>query len=486
MAKAIDWNEVGAEAAIAAIVIALAQSLNGTRSVVIQVDNRTASTMKLISSHHVHGGFGEPPDDIPPHTASLFSSQNIGGSVGTGTEGSCSYLADGVQFDVFWDNPFFGSNNASQQYSGAEEARFQMSPAFAGVGNTGAHSRYQIFDRPLADFRSPLYRGNPSLIQGRFNADLGHGNYELIVPLQSGGIAAYFRLNNEPGRPWQASAVFGQSVGPVEAVSMIQSHFGDPGNLEVVARVRDTLQFFFRDSGPQFIWNGPFPIRPDQRLINDADGNPVLIQSRNGHTGNFELITPLAHGGLAHYFRDNDAADFPWHGPTIILAPDRHFEAVTMIESSIGGSNLEVVAQSGQQFFFFFRTNPEDNFQWHGPFPLVLGGQDFVGGGGNLALIQSRFGSNGINFELVGIVASLFGGQGPMFHAFRNNDVPDMPWTVTGKFGEGITEEALTMIQTDIGTPGNLEVIARLTNGGLAFTFRDSGPEFKWNGPFIM
>jgi hypothetical protein len=42
------------------------------------------------------------------------------------------------------------------------------------------------------------------------------------------------------------------------------------------------------------------------------------------------------------------------------------------------------------------------------------------------------------------------------------------------------------MIQTDIGTPGNLEVIARLTNGGLAFTFRDSGPEFKWNGPFIM
>jgi hypothetical protein len=73
-----------------------------------------------------------------------------------------------------------------------------------------------------------------------------------------------------------------------------------------------------------------------------------------------------------------------------------------------------------------------------------------------------------------------------MFHAFRNNDLPDMPWTETGKFGEGITEEALTMIQTDIGTPGNLEVIARLTNGGLAFTFRDSGPEFKWNGPFIM
>ncbi|MFD0529673.1 hypothetical protein ACFQ1I_27105 [Kitasatospora arboriphila] len=39
---------------------------------------------------------------------------------------------------------------------------------------------------------------------------------------------------------------------------MIQSNFGSPGNLELIARVRDTLQFFWRDSGPAFHWNGPW------------------------------------------------------------------------------------------------------------------------------------------------------------------------------------------------------------------------------------
>ncbi len=39
---------------------------------------------------------------------------------------------------------------------------------------------------------------------------------------------------------------------------MIQSNFGTPGNLEVIARVGDRLVSFFRDSGPAFNWNGPF------------------------------------------------------------------------------------------------------------------------------------------------------------------------------------------------------------------------------------
>lgn len=485
MAQNIDWNEVGAEAAIAAIVISVAAALNGSRSVVIQVDNRTDKTLKLVSSHHVHGGFAELPDDIPPHTASVFSSQNIGGSVATGTEGSCSYLADGVQFDVFWDDPFIGSNSASESYAGDNAARFAMSDAAIGVGNTGAHARFQVFDRPIADFRSPRYCANPALIQGKFNEDKGHGNFEMLVPLQAGGIAAYFRLNNEPGLPWQQSAVFGQSLGVVDAVSMIQSSFGDPGNLEVVARVRDTLQFFFRDSGPQFSWRGPFPLRPDGRLINRASGTPVLLQSRSGHFGNFELICPLVDGGIAHYWRDNDSAELQWHGPSTVLAPERHFEAVTMIQSSFGnGQNLELVAQSGQELFFFWRSNPEDHFQWHGPLQIVLEGQDFPGPGGNLALVEGNFGSKGTNFELLGIVASLLGGQGPIFHAFRNNDLAEMPWAVTAKFGESLREGAIAMIESNFGSPGTLEVAIRLESGGLAWAWRD--PNSIWHGPFVM
>ena len=54
------------------------------------------------------------------------------------------------------------------------------------------------------------------------------------------------------------------------------------------------LQFFWRDSGPAFNWNGP------GQIATGLAGNPVLIQSRFGAQGNFELVAPLASGGLAH------------------------------------------------------------------------------------------------------------------------------------------------------------------------------------------
>jgi hypothetical protein len=489
MAKSFDLQDAGAVAGIAALALALEQALNQPRSVILQVDNRTNLPMKLISQHHVHGGFSEAPADIPPNTASLFSSQSVGGSFLTGTEGSCSYLIDGVQLDVFWDNPFVGSNSCDAKYGGDRAAQYRVDHT-CGVGNTGAHNHYTISARALADFKSQLYIGNPSLIQGKFNADLGHGNFELVVPLASGGLAAYFRENNVPGLPWETSAIFGQSVGRVDAVSMIQSNFGDPGDLEVVARVGDTLQFFFRDSGPQFVWSSPFELSADNRPIRGVSGNPVLIQSRNGHQGNFELIVPLASGGLAHFFRDNDAQGLPWHGPTAVLAPDREFDAVTMIESSFGdGHNLEVVAQSGQQLIFFFRTFTGSDFPWSGPIPFLPDGfnDGIILGGGNLALIQSRFGSAGINFELAGLEAT-FTGPGEPWHAFRDNDSPDRPWHFTTRIGQtpSVQSAALTMIESDFGNPGNLEMITRLTNGGLAFFWRDSGPDFKWNGPFVM
>src|SRR5207247_1759328 len=169
--------------------------------------------------------------------------------------------------DVFWDNPFVGSNSSDLKYAGDNAARYRAQHLITAGGNDTAVMRYQIGDRALADFRSQPYTGNPALIQSRFAADLGHGNFELLVPLASGGLAAYFRENNTPGLPWETSAIFGQSAGRVDAVSMIQSNFGDPGNLEVVARVGDTLQFFFRDSGPRFLWSGPFELAADNRPI---------------------------------------------------------------------------------------------------------------------------------------------------------------------------------------------------------------------------
>ncbi len=101
----------------------------------------------------------------------------------------------------------------------------------------------------------PAVAGNPVLIQSRFGSK---GNFELVVPAAGGGLVHLWRNDDNPYLPWSGPTPFGQSLGAVDAVTMIQSNFGSPGNLEVIARVGSQLQFFWRDSGPAFNWNGPF------------------------------------------------------------------------------------------------------------------------------------------------------------------------------------------------------------------------------------
>jgi hypothetical protein len=134
--------------------------------------------------------------------------------------------------------------------------------------------------------RSPLPLGGvsgvPTLIQSRCG---NKGNFELVTPMASGGLAHYWRNNDDPFLPWFGPIRFGQEAGCFEAVGMIQSNFGDPGNLEVVGRIADRLVFFWRYSGPPIRWNGSIPIVADGVPIAGVTGNPVLIQSRCGNKG---------------------------------------------------------------------------------------------------------------------------------------------------------------------------------------------------------
>jgi hypothetical protein len=203
--------------------------------------------------------------------------------------------------------------------------------------------------------------GNPVLIQSRFGTK---GNFEMVVPSATGGLQHFYRNNDAAGLPWSGPTAFGGSVGHVDAVTMIESNFGTPGNLEVIARVGSELQFFWRDSGPAFLWNGPFP------LGGGVAGNPVLIQSRFGTKGNFEMVVPSATGGLQHFYRNNDAAGLPWNGPFEFGASLGHVDAVSMIESNYGSpGNLEVIARVGGTTQFFWRDSGPA-FYWNGPFQL--------------------------------------------------------------------------------------------------------------------
>jgi hypothetical protein len=192
--------------------------------------------------------------------------------------------------------------------------------------------------------------GAPGFIQGSFGSV---GNYEVVAPLAAGGLAHWFRNNdNDRDKPWSAPFRFGSGV--VEAVALLQSSFGTPGNLEVVARVGTQLVQYFRDAGG---WHGPYP------LASGVAGVPSFLQSRIGTPGNFELVSPLAAGGIAHWFRANDQPGFPWKGPYPVGS--ERVDAVGLVQNRTSG-NLEVVARAGEKLTHYYR----DATGWHGPYPL--------------------------------------------------------------------------------------------------------------------
>src|SRR5271165_4045168 len=109
----------------------------------------------------------------------------------------------------------------------------------------GLESESAITPRVMAlpeSNRSPLPLGGvsgvPTLIQSRCG---NKGNFELLTPMASGGLAHYWRNNDDPTLPWHGPTIFGQELGTVASVSFIERRFGKPGNLEIIVGVGTLL-----------------------------------------------------------------------------------------------------------------------------------------------------------------------------------------------------------------------------------------------------
>lgn len=193
-------------------------------------------------------------------------------------------------------------------------------------------------------------------IQSNFGSK---GNFELVVPPPiGGGLVHFWRDNDNSGHPWNGPNHFG--VEDVEAADMIQSNFGSKGNFEVVARVGNDLFHSWRNnSGGLKTWTCT------GRFAQNVQGNPSLIQSNHGGKGNFELVVPRAGGGLAHYWRNNDASAKPWNGPTNFGTGN--VQAVSLMQSNYGSKgNLEVIALEGNRLAHYWRID-HSPWTWHGP-----------------------------------------------------------------------------------------------------------------------
>ena len=140
------------------------------------------------------------------------------------------------------------------------------------VESTGDRSKKEENEEIV--FAGP-FSGNPSLIQSNFGLK---GNFELVVPLSNGGLAHYWRNNDDPDLPWYGPVKFGGADSRFNSSSLIQSNFGSQGNLELAATEESgkNLAMFWRDSGPSFDWHGQDTYRNHPKSPCSAEIRPSL------------------------------------------------------------------------------------------------------------------------------------------------------------------------------------------------------------------
>jgi hypothetical protein len=148
---------VGAAGKISKSVDQLGRTLDGDRSVVLIVENKTQHPLERVSQHHDHGGFDVTPEiSIPPMSVALFSSKDIGFE--TGTAGQVKYRvhdgqAEDTVLEINWANPFIGTNKATG-YAWANGGKsphkasaLYKGAAVAGGGDKKVEMRYSLLPR---------------------------------------------------------------------------------------------------------------------------------------------------------------------------------------------------------------------------------------------------------------------------------------------------------------------------------------------------
>ena len=211
--------------------------------------------------------------------------------------------------------------------------------------------------------------GNPALIQGSAGP---RGNFELVVPRTDGGFGHYWRDNSSAEFTWSKSVEVGKADGRIEAIALLEGNFPSPGSLAVIARRQDgSLAEYRREPAPHFNWRGPFevPLAGFGQGVT-ATGVPGFVQSRRGQPGNYELVTPLSIGGMAHLFRINqDERTLQWSAPFPFGADAGQVDAVALIQSNFGTpglGNLDVAARSGDRVLLYWLPD-QPPFQWSSP-----------------------------------------------------------------------------------------------------------------------
>ena len=194
--------------------------------------------------------------------------------------------------------------------------------------------------------------GVPGFFQGNYGAP---GNFEVVVRTADGRLNHWWRVNGPPWT-WNDGGRFGSNIA-LSGASLIQSHFGGQGNLELVAVLNSgQMQHWWRDDDSGNIW------KPGLVFGAGVASPPCMIEGQYGasdenHVGNFELCV-AAGGQIQHWWRDNQG-DMQWRESTTFGS---NIQVVVALVEGSYGFNLEVVAlRNDGQLQHFWR----DGAGWH-------------------------------------------------------------------------------------------------------------------------
>jgi hypothetical protein len=202
--------------------------------------------------------------------------------------------------------------------------------------------------------------GAPGFIQSNYGQSSSPGNFEVVVLNSYQQLEHWFRNNSNPTPSWQKSATFGSGVA-FSGAALVQSHYGTQGNFELVCVLSSgEMQHWFRNNDA-----AGFPWAPTTTFGSNIKSPPCMIEGMYGATseyalGNFELCVASG-GNLQHWYRDN-VGDGQWHGPTT-FGDGHETSVIALIESSFG-FNLEVIAgRDDGKVQHYWRDS--SSLEWH-------------------------------------------------------------------------------------------------------------------------
>lgn len=188
-----------------------------------------------------------------------------------------------------------------------------------------------------------------------------------------------------------------------------------------------------------------------------------MIESGNGELHrNFEMVA-TAGLQLRHWWRDG--RDFQWHVASMFGTPDA--AACPALTSTTYNRNFELVyLTAGHRLHHWWLDQGTGRWNDGG----VFGPADAAGVPG---LCQGNYGQPG-NFEVVVRTA-----DGRLAHWWRQNGAP-WTWSESARFAGDILLSGPTLVQSNYGRQGNLELVAVRTDGRMQHYWRDNDNGMVW------